>query len=135
MGFHAEMRLSDSPYVETITRGWTEGNGSVIRPAESHCHMVLVRFQGTTQLILTGALTTSGVVPYTEGAEILWIKFKLGTFLPHLPARTLLDKETVLPDAACRSFRLGGSVWQLPDFDNVETFIARLARAEVLACD
>jgi len=135
MGFHAEARVSDSPYLEMVTRGWTEGNGSVIRPAESHWHMVLVTYQGKTQFIVTGALPTAGVVSYTQGAEILWIQLKLGTFLPHLPARMLLDKELVLPDAVGHSFWLGGTSWQFPTFDNVEMFIHRLARAEALACD
>jgi AraC-like DNA-binding protein len=135
MGFHSEARDSDSPYIETVTRGWTEGSGSIIRPAESHWHMVLVTYQGKTQFIVTGALPTSGIVSYTEGAEILWIKLKLGTFLPHLPARIRLDKETVLPDAVCHSFWLGSTPWQFPNFDTVETFINRLVRAEALACD
>jgi Helix-turn-helix domain len=135
MSFHSEARESDSPYLETVTRGWTEGSGSVIRPAESHWHMVLVKYQGKTQFIVTGALPTAGVVSYAEGAEILWIKLKLGMFLPHLPARIRLDKETVLPDAVCDSFWLGSTSWQFPNFDNVETFINRLVRAEALACD
>lgn len=135
MGFHSEARDSDSPYVETVMRGWTEGSGSVIRPAESHWHMVLVKYQGKTQFIVTGALPTSGVVSYSEGAEILWIKLKLGTFLPHLPARIRLDKETVLPDAVCHSFWLGSTSWQFPHFDTVEAFINRLVRAEALVCD
>jgi AraC-like DNA-binding protein len=135
MGFHSEARESDSPYIATVTRGWTEGSGSVIRPAESHWHMVLVTYQGKTQFIVTGALPTSGTVSYTEGAEILWIKLKLGMFLPHLPARIRLDKETVLPDAVCHSFWLGSTPWQFPNFDTVETFISRLVRAEALACD
>jgi AraC-like DNA-binding protein len=135
MGFHSEVRVSDSPYIETVTRGWTEGNGSVIRPAESHWHMVLVTFQGKTLFIVTGALPTAGAVSYTEGTEILWMQLQLGTFLPRLPARVLLDKEMVLPDAANHSFWLGGTSWQFPTFDNVETFIRQLAREEVLACD
>lgn len=97
--------------------------------------MVLVKYQGKTQFIVTGALPTSGVVSYTEGAEILWIKLKLGTYLPHLPARILLDKEIVLPEAVCHSFWLGSASWQYPTFDNVETFINRLVCAEALACD
>jgi hypothetical protein len=97
--------------------------------------MVLVNYQGKRQFIVTGALPTSGVVSYTEGAEILWIKLKLGTFLPHLPARIRLDKETVLPDAVDHAFWLGSTSWQYPNFDNVETFINRLVRAEALACD
>ena len=135
MTIHYEARLSDSPYIESVTRGWTEGDGSVIRPAESHWHLVLVRYQGKMQLIVAGALTTSGVVLYTDGAEVLWIQLKLGTFLPALPARTLLDKETPLPGAACQTFRLNGSTWQFPTYDNVETFINRLAHAGALTSD
>jgi hypothetical protein len=135
MGFHTEARESDSPFIETVMRGWTEGSGSLIRPAETHWHMVLVKYRGKTQFIVTGALPTSGVVSYTEGAEILWIKLKLGTFLPHLPAKIRLDKETLLSDAVGNSFWLGSVPWQFPNFDNVETFINRLVRAEALACD
>ncbi len=46
------------------------------------------------------ARTTAGVVRYTADAELLWIKLKLGTFLPNLPVRSLLDTETILPGAA-----------------------------------
>ncbi len=135
MGFIYETRLSDSPFVETITRGQTAGAGSVIRPAECHWHMVLVRYEGKTQLLVTGPLTTSGVVPYTEGAELLWIKLKLGTFMPHLPAAEFTDTQTALPGAASQSFWLKGSAWAFPDFENADTFVARLAREEVLAQD
>jgi hypothetical protein len=68
-------------------------------------------------------------------AEILWIKFKLGTFMPHLPARNLLDGETILPGAASNSFWLKGSAWQFPDYENAETFVDRLVREEVLIRD
>jgi hypothetical protein len=85
--------------------------------------------------LVVGSLTTAGVVSWGEGAEILWIKFKLGTFMPHLPTRKLLDKETMLPEAASQSFWLKGSAWQFPDFENTETFVDRLVRDEVLVRD
>ncbi len=135
MGFIYEERLSDSLYVETITRGRTASNGSTIRPAESHWHMVFVRWNGSVHSLVAGPLPTAGVVSYTEGAEILWIKLKLGTFMPHLPVRNLLDRETTLPNAASQSFWLNGSAWQFPDYDNVETFIDRLVHEDVLVCD
>ncbi len=135
MGFIYEERPSDSPYVETVIRGRTEGEGSTIRPAESHWHMVFTRHAGRVYPFVVGPLTTAGVVDYTEGAEILWIKFKLGTFMPHLPTREFRDTETILPGAASNSFWLKSSVWQFPDFDNAETFIGRLAREEVLVRD
>lgn len=135
MGFIFEERCSDSPFLETVIRGRTEGEGSAIRPAESHWHMVIARYEGRVHSILTGALPTSGIVPYTEGVELLWIKFALGTFLPSLPARKLLDRETILPEGACHSFWLNSSTWQLPDYDNVETFVARLVRDGTLVHD
>lgn len=135
MGFIVEQRLSDSPYVQTVMRGRTAGEGSVIRPAECHWHIVLVKYEGNTQLLVVGPLTTSGIVSYTEGAEILWIKLKLGAFMPHLPTAEFLDTETVLPGAASQSFWLKGSAWQFPNFENADTFVDRLVREEVLAHD
>jgi hypothetical protein len=130
-----EERSSDSPYVETITRGWTASDGSTIRPAEVHWHMVFVRYNGRVQALVVGPWTSAGVVSWAEGAEILWIKFKLATFMPHLPPRDFLDVETVLPGAASQSFWLNGSAWQFPDYDNVETFIDRLVHDDVLVRD
>jgi AraC-like DNA-binding protein len=135
MGFIYEERASDSPYIETITEGYTANSGSVIRPAETHWHMVLLRHQKDPQLLVTGALTSSGVVTFGEGAELLWIKFKLGTFMPHLPAKTMLNSEIALPGATHRSFWLNSSAWEFPKYENVETFIERLVRQEVLVRD
>jgi hypothetical protein len=130
-----EERLSDSPYIETVTRGWTVSEGSPIRPAEVHWHMVLARYNGEVRLLVVGPWTTAGVISYTEGAELLWLKFKLGTFMPHLPTRGFLDLETILPGAASQSFWLKGAAWQFPDYENVETFVAWLVHDEVLVCD
>jgi hypothetical protein len=135
MSIIAEERLSDSPYIETITHGYTASDGSTIRPAESHWHMVLVKQCGKARAIVVGPWTTAGIASYAEGAEILWIKFKLGTFMPALPTRNFLNVETVLPEAANRSFWLQGSRWQFPDFENADTFVNRLARNEVLSRD
>jgi hypothetical protein len=130
-----EQRPSDSPYVETVTRGHTPSAGSTIRPAEISWHMILARHNGTAQLMVVGPLTTAGVVSYGEGAELLWIKFKVGTYMPHLPARAFLDKETVLPGAERKSFWLKGATWQFPDYENADTFVDRLVREDVLVRD
>lgn len=130
-----EERVSDSPYIETITHGYTASDGTTIRPAEIHWHMVFVKEQGRVHPLVVGPLKTSGLVSWSEGAEILWIKFKLGTFMPHLPAKHCLDAETVLPQASSQSFWLHSRSWQLPDFENVETFVERLVRQEVLVRD
>lgn len=130
-----EKRLSDSPYVEQVMRGGTERAGATIRPAECCWHMVLLRYQGHTRLLVVGPLTMAGPLSYPEGAELLWIKFQLGTFLPPLPAKNLLDVELPLPEAASQSFWLGGSAWQFPNYENADTFVNKLAREGILTCD
>ena len=135
MSIRYEERLSDSPYVETIMHGWTESDGSTVRPAESHWHMVLRRLNGTVDFLVVGPWMRAGVISYTEGAELIWIKFKLGTFLPHLPTRHLLDSEMILPGASGKSFWLKDSAWQFPTHENADTFVDRLAREGLLARD
>jgi AraC-like DNA-binding protein len=84
---------------------------------------------------MVGPLTTSGVVSWTGDAEVLWIRFKLGAFMPHLPAREFIDVEEVLPGASSRSFWLKGSAWQFPNYENVDTFIEKMVREEILVRD
>jgi len=135
MTMFSEERLSDSPYVEKVMRGWMVSDGWSLRPAECHWHLVLVRHEGRVQPIAVGPLTTAGIASWGEGAEIFWIKFKLGTFFPQLPPKRLLNGETILPDASSRSFWLHGSAWQFPNYENADTFVERLVRNDALRFD
>jgi AraC-like DNA-binding protein len=130
-----EQRCSDSPFIETVTQGYTPCAGSTIRPAECNWHMVVIRREGTAQLLVVGPLPKAGAVAWGEGAEILWIKFTLGAFMPHLPITHYLDQEAALPAATGQAFWLHGSTWQLPTFANTETFVAQLVREEILVLD
>jgi hypothetical protein len=130
-----EGRPSDSPYVESVTRGRTVSDGSPIRPAESHWHMVFIRKDGEERAVFVGPWTTAGIARYGEGAEILWVKFELGTFMPHMPVARFSDRETFLPGASSRAFWLKGSAWEFPDHGNAETFVDRLVRGGVLVRD
>ena len=104
MSLIVEQRPSDSPLIDSIARGRTIGSGSTVRPAETHWHMVFTRHNGAMHPLLVGPLASSGEVSWGPGAEILWIKFRLGAFMPHLPPRHLLEKETLLPDAGAGPF-------------------------------
>lgn len=130
-----EQRPSDSPYVETIMQGQTASAGASIRPAENCWHMVFVRAGGNTHPLMVGPWTKAGVASWDEGGEILWIRFKPGVFMPHLPVSQLVDRETALPEGAGDSFWLKSSTWELPNYENVETFLAHLVSEEILICD
>lgn len=135
MSMISEARLSASPYIESVMRGWTLDEGTMIRPAEIHWHMVFVKHPGGTLALAVGPLTTSGITSWGEGGEIIWIKFKLGVFMPHLPMKGYLNAEQTLPDASIDRFWLKGAARQIPDFGNVESFIDRLVREEDLVRD
>ncbi len=135
MSLFYEERRSDAPYVNLITHGRTISAGSTIRPAESHWHLVLVRVPGQVLALAVGPLPRSGLAAWGADAEILWIRFELGVFMPHLPVTALLDQETRLPQAAGQSFWLHGSAWDVPNFENVDTFVNRLVRDEALLYD
>ncbi|MEU9888715.1 hypothetical protein [Sphaerisporangium sp. NPDC051011] len=55
--------------------------------------------------------------------------------MPHLPASRLVDGFAEIPGVSRGSFWLKGSTWSLPDYDNAEVFVRRLAREGVLVHD
>ena len=130
-----ESRGSDLPYIEIIWRGRVEQDYAPVCPADVRWNLLFTRYQDRVRVTAEGA--TSQYVPKTqfEGAEFLVIKFKLGVFMPYLPAGTLLNGDALLPDASRQRFWLDSFAWGLPDFDNVETFVERLVREEVLISD
>ncbi|MCC7118050.1 MAG: helix-turn-helix transcriptional regulator [Anaerolineales bacterium] len=135
MSISHEQRLSDSPYVETVTHGWTLSEGFSIRPAESNWHMVFVKAQGLTHSLVVGPLPTAGKAEWGAGAEILWVKFKLGVFMPHVPVQNFLDSERPLQEASSKSFWLKSAAWDLPNFENIDTFVDKLVHNEILTLD
>lgn len=70
---------------------------------------MFVRHPGGFQSVFVGPWTSAGEASWKEGAEILWIKFSLGTFIPQLPTRDFQVVETILPGAANESIWLNGS--------------------------
>jgi AraC-like DNA-binding protein len=131
-----EDRLSDSPLVERIWRSRSERAGTFLSVAAGHCEMALTRAQGRTFMTLRGPETRPTLVDCPAEGEWLGIRFSPGTFLPHYPAATLMDRRDVnLPGATDRSFWLQGSAWEYPDFENAEDLVTRLVQAGILAHD
>jgi AraC-like DNA-binding protein len=49
-----------------------------------------------------------------------------------MPSRNLVDATLTLPAASSKSFWLGGSSWQFPDYGNADTFVDWLVREGLL---
>lgn len=134
MTFDFEGRPSDSPFVERIWRTQTEQAGSFISSADVHWEMVVSRYEGKTTLTVRGPETKATPAAFPAGCEFFGIAFKLGTYMPHLPAKMVMDRRDLnLPQASSQSFWFHGSAWQFPGFENADTFLNRLVHEDLLA--
>ena len=132
MDLVADERASDSPYVENVWRSRSEEGGTFISMAINQWQLVVTRHQGKVRVTVRGPETKSTPAYCPDDAEFFGILFKFGTFMPQLPARTLVDADMDLPDASRNSFWFDSSAWEIPNFDNADTFVNRLVRNGLL---
>ncbi|MEP7285584.1 MAG: helix-turn-helix domain-containing protein [Chloroflexota bacterium] len=132
----SDTRPSDAPFVEGIWRSQSEYAAPFISRASSHWEMVVKKYNGETSLTLRGPETKATRADHPADAEFFGIVFKLGTFIPHLPTIHRLDRNDItLPESTSKSFWLQGASWQIPDYDNADTFVYRLIRQGLLVHD
>ena len=132
MIFVVDERPSDSPFVERIWRASSKHGGPFLSIAMIHWEMVVTRLNGRTTVTVRGPETKATSLWCPAGGEWLGIRFRLGTIMPDLPARALVDAATDLPEMGRDAFWLQGSAREVPDFDNAEAFVNRLVRDGLL---
>lgn len=129
-------RQSDSPLVKSVWRTTSGSNpGTFTSVAASHLSLVITRQHGKISLSVHGPETIPTSSPIPDEAEFLGIEFNHGVFLPDLPTDILVNSPIDLPGVSQRAFRLHGAAWQFPDFENADTFIARLIKEGLLLHD
>jgi AraC-like DNA-binding protein len=126
-------RPSDSSFVEKIWWTRSEHPGTFISLAESHWEIVVTSQLGKRYITVRGPETRATLARSPGDAEFFGIVFKLGTYMPHFPLEERRDRnDLTLPRATGDSFWLNGAVWQLPDYENADTFVARLVHEGLL---
>jgi len=131
-----EERASDSPIVERVWRSHSEGADPFLSIAASRCELVVSRLEGKIGVTMRGPETRAtpmGDCP--GGGEWFGIILKPGAYLPTLPPERLVDGQVNLPVVSRNSFWLAGSTWQLPDYENTDTFVDWLVRKGLLVRD
>ena len=136
MEFVFDTRPADSSFVEMVWHTHSERAGTFTSVAVSNWEMVITTFGGKTIITARGPETKASQADFPADAEFVGITFKLGTFMPHLSLKTLLDRQdATLPEASSKSFWLHGSAWELPSFENADVFVDRLIRQGILVRD
>lgn len=132
----AEERPADSPFIEKIWRVQSEQASDFTSHAASQSEIVVTRYEGNTLVTVRGPETKATPASIPADAEFFGIVFKLGAFMPALLPRNLMDRrDAYLPVVRNQSFWLDNSVWEIPTFDNADTFVERLVREGLLAHD
>jgi hypothetical protein len=129
-------RRSDSPYAERIWHSRSHSGGAFISTAETHWEIVVTQDRRSTLLTVRGPETRATPAYCPPNTETMGIVFKPGAFMPKFPARMVMDRRDLnLPPAGSTSFWLDSSAWELPSYDNADTFVSRLVAAGLLVHD
>jgi hypothetical protein len=135
MGLEIESRPSDSPYVERVWRSRSFDVDRMMSVAAARWDLVIWEQRGQVNAGVVGPESAASEAPVPEDATFFGISFSLGTSMPHLPVSGLVDGFAEIPGATRRSLWLKGSAWHLPDYDNAEAFVRRMAHEGVLERD
>jgi AraC-like DNA-binding protein len=104
--------------------------------AASNIEIVVSRVDGRAMVTIRGPETRPSEVPCPADGDWFAVRLKTGTFMPQFPVGRLLNNLGVtLPQASNRTFLLDGKKWELPTFDNAETFVERLVSKDLLKRD
>jgi AraC-like DNA-binding protein len=136
MDFAFDTKSDGVSFVERVWHTRSEHAGTFTSTATCTWELVVTTFEGKTTVTARGPETRATTADVPEDAEFFGITFKLGTFMPRLPLKTLLDRQdTTLPEASSRTFWLDGSAWELPSFETADVFVERLIHEGLLVRD
>jgi len=130
--FDLETRQSDSPLVDRVWHARSVRSGMFQSMASNHLMMVVTLRDGKSSITVRGPATRATPLFCDAGGQWVGIDFRVGAFMPRLPASALVDRGLTLPGVGERSFCLNGTAWQFPNYENADTFVDWLVREGLL---
>jgi hypothetical protein len=135
--FAFEKRPSTSSLVATTwsTTSEPDPEARFMSVAVTNWEIVVTRQETGAWVTVRGPETRATPAGIPEAAEFFGVTFTLGTFMPDLSPRRLVDSSVMLPLVSGNAFWLDGSAWELPAPGNADVFVDRLVRAGLLVHD
>lgn len=130
-----EVRASDSPLVESITRVRFEADWQGVTTPDGCWDLVVRRVGGRLEILQTGLITRPVQLSYAAGDEYLSISFRPGVFMPRVPGKVMVDRGLIRPTPSSRTFQLEQDELEIPTFDNAEGLLDRLVRRGLIVRD
>lgn len=124
---------------ERLARIWTAASDSPTdfsSIAKGNLMLVFARIGGATTVHLRGPETKATTMTSPRDAEYFGIDLRLGAYLPMFPPARLANlHDAMLPTLPDGRILLDGQAWEMPTPQNVDVFVDRLERAELLVFD
>jgi Helix-turn-helix domain len=136
MSIAFQERPSDSPFIERVWHGDSDGSGPFLSVAAGHLELIMTRLADLTVVTLRGPETHATTLDCPPDGQWSAIRFRLGVHLPWLPTHLLLDhRDLNLQVGQDGTFVIAGVRCDVRDFDDAEVFAARLATRNIIAKD
>jgi hypothetical protein len=136
MSFTYEEKQSSSPYVDVVWRTEDQTDGVYVASADACWDMIFIRTsEGKPRILLSGPSSKITLVPYSAGNKNFGIRFHLGTIFTNIPVTDMIDVTKALPMPTEDTFILQGITWKLPAYENIDEFVATLAKHGLLRMD
>ncbi len=135
VGIEFDDRQSESPYIERVWRGRSDAVDRMTSIASAHWTLVGWRAGRVWRVAVQGPETGATVAPVPTDTEFVGIRLSLGTTLESLPLGRLVDDGAEFADVSRWSVRVFGHTMPLPDYDDAEDLVRRMALAGVVVRD
>src|SRR5215217_6146146 len=136
MSFIYEEKGSSSPYVDNVWRTEDQTDGVYVASADASWDMIFIKNkEGETKVLLSGPCFTTTLVPYLAGNKNFGVRFKPGVIFTSIPVMDMLNLTKALPMPTGDTFILQGITWNLPTYENIDEFVAKLVEHGLLCQD
>lgn len=117
-----------SPVVQSVTHTTFTDDGSVLLPPDGCWDFAILKSARGTIVLRTGLTTAAVTHEVAAGDEILSISFKASSYMSLMPGERMRDEGVVLSAIGRDRFWLGSDVLEIPTFETVDGFVAKLLR-------
>ena len=136
MSFTYEEKQSPSPYVDVVWRTEDQTDGVYVASADACWDMIFIKSdQEGPKVLLSGPSSEVTLVPYLAGNKNFGIRFKPGVIFRDIPVAGMVNVTETLPMPTEDTFVLQGITWNLPTYENIDEFLARLMEESLLSID
>jgi AraC-like DNA-binding protein len=136
MSFTYEEKRPSSPYIDVIWRTEDQTDGVYVASADASWDMIFIqRREGKPSVLLSGPCSQTTLVPYSAGNKNFGIRFKPGVIFTNIPVTDMVNVTQSLPMPTDDTFLMQGITWQVPTYENIDEFVARLVELRLLRTD